>query len=902
MTGADGGVDLGAQPGWRWEVALSFAGAQRDYVDQVAQALKVRGVHCFYDADEEIELWGKYLAEELPAIYGEQAATVVIFVSAEYAARDWTRPERRAALGRAVRERREYVLPARFDDTPLPGLLADVSYVDLRRRPPQQFAAMIAAKLVSLGIGSSSSSSGEAGRRPPGGIPVNETDLRRLGVHAAISVPGVRDEVPPEYVPRDADAGIRAKVEAAAERGGFVLLVGGSSVGKTRSAAEAVRALLPEWWLVYPAGPDQVAALAQVPSPRTVVWLDELQDYLDGEHGLDGAVVRALLNAPDPAVIIGTLWPDRYAAYTTLPTPGGSDPHAREREVLDLADVVRITPAFSEAEQGRARAAASRDPRLRAALDAEGYGLTQTLAAAPQLVARWEDAQTASPYAWAVLTAALDAARLGARAPLSADLLRAAAPGYCSSAQQAEAPENWFEQALAYATGKLHGAAAALSPAGTGIMGKVAGYTTADYLLQHASRERHSARVPASTWDALLNHIGDPADAARLADSAERRLLYRYAIPLYRPAADAGDGNAASQLAELLAFRGDLDALRAMADAGDHLAAWRLAGLLALRGDLDALRARANASDRYAASRLAELLAGRGDLDALRARANASDGHAASRLAELLAGRGDLAELRARADADRYAAEQLAELLARRGDLDEAIQILRAQAHLGYGNAARLAELLARRGDLDEAIQILRPRADLGDEHAAEQLAELLAGRGDLDEAIQILRPRADLGYGNAARQLAELLARRGDLDEAIQILRPRANASDENATRQLVELLAVRGDLDELRARADAGDDDGLAAERLAELLAGRGDLDELRTRANAGDENAAGKLAELPAGRGDLDELRARAAAGDGSAARQLVELMTQQSQVGEAEQLRRFGLNPDGSIACP
>src|SRR5208337_2974969 len=111
--------------------------------------------------------------------------------------------------------------------------------------------------------------------------------------------------------------------------GGFVLLVGGSSVGKTRSAAEAVRALLPEWWLVYPAGPDQVAALAQVPSPRTVVWLDELQDYLDGEHGLDGAVVRALLNAPDPAVIIGTLWPDRYAAYTTLPTPGGPDPGRR---------------------------------------------------------------------------------------------------------------------------------------------------------------------------------------------------------------------------------------------------------------------------------------------------------------------------------------------------------------------------------------------------------------------------------------------------------------------------------------------------------------------------------------------------------------------------------------------
>jgi len=32
------------------------------------------------------------------------------------------------------------------------------------------------------------------------------------------------------------------------------------------------------------------------------------------------------------------------------------------------------------------------------ALEAAGHGLTQTLAAAPQLVARWEDARTASPY------------------------------------------------------------------------------------------------------------------------------------------------------------------------------------------------------------------------------------------------------------------------------------------------------------------------------------------------------------------------------------------------------------------------------------------------------------------------------------------------------------------------
>ena len=297
-----------------------------------------------------------------------------------------------------------------------------------------------------------------------------------------------------------------------------------------------------------------------------------------------------------------------------------------------------------------------------------------------------------------MLTAALDAARLGARAPLSADLLRAAAPGYCTSQQQAEAPDNWFEQALAYATGKLHGAAAALSPAGAG-MGQVAGYTVADYLLQHASRERRYARVPASTWDAILSHIRDPADAARLADSASSRLLYRYAIPLYRHAADAGDGTAAGswpgcwpsaatwtgcapgptpatrtppsswpaagrargpgraarpgrrrrpacrrQLAELLAERGDLDGAARPGRRRRRVrrpAAGRPAGRARRPGRAE-LRARADAGDGYAARRLAELLAERGDLDGLRARADAGDGHAAGQLAELLAERGDL--------------------------------------------------------------------------------------------------------------------------------------------------------------------------------------------------------------------------------------------------------------------
>jgi hypothetical protein len=150
MTGADDLPGRGVRAGRLWDVALSFAGAQREYVGRVAAALKARGVRCFYDADEQVQLWGTYLAVELPRIYAEESAVVVVFVSAEYAEGDWTRLERRAAFSRAVAEAGVYVLPARFDDSQLPGLLPDVVSVDLRRYTLEEFADLVAVKLAGL--------------------------------------------------------------------------------------------------------------------------------------------------------------------------------------------------------------------------------------------------------------------------------------------------------------------------------------------------------------------------------------------------------------------------------------------------------------------------------------------------------------------------------------------------------------------------------------------------------------------------------------------------------------------------------------------------------------------------------------------------------------------------------
>jgi len=130
-----------------YEVVLSFAGEDRRYVEQAASYLKAQGVRFFYDRYEEVDLWGKNLYEHLHDVYANKAKYCVIFISKAYANKVWPTHERRSAQERALRENREYILPARFDDTELPGLRSTTGYIDLSKRSPEEFARLIVEKL-----------------------------------------------------------------------------------------------------------------------------------------------------------------------------------------------------------------------------------------------------------------------------------------------------------------------------------------------------------------------------------------------------------------------------------------------------------------------------------------------------------------------------------------------------------------------------------------------------------------------------------------------------------------------------------------------------------------------------------------------------------------------------------
>lgn len=134
-----------------YDIALSFAGEDRNYVDRVANLLKERGVKVFYDLFEEADLWGKDLYVHLSEIYGKRARFTVMFISEAYANKLWTNHERRSAQARAFQEAQEYILPARFDDTDIPGVLSTVGYVSLKGRSAEDLASLITKKLVSSG-------------------------------------------------------------------------------------------------------------------------------------------------------------------------------------------------------------------------------------------------------------------------------------------------------------------------------------------------------------------------------------------------------------------------------------------------------------------------------------------------------------------------------------------------------------------------------------------------------------------------------------------------------------------------------------------------------------------------------------------------------------------------------
>jgi len=708
-------------------------------------------------------------------------------------------------------------------------------------------------------------------------IPVAECSPHDVRVHMAAEFTA---SLPP-YVSRQHDGLLQARLRSASLQGGFVVVTGGSAVGKSRSLLEAVREVLGGWHILLPVSPAAVreAAAGGHIRPRTLLWLDDTpaEKYITATaDGLTSDDIRAVFSSRKPVVVVDSMWQTRYQSLIAQPrlSPGESsrkDPSREARDALLLAgEPILVKDHFTDDERLRAKILAQHDQQLTAALADTRFGVTQSLAGARYLVRRYRDAENDMPFAYAVITAAIDACRLGSSGPFTQTFLRAAAFGYLGSREQAAIADGhpgsrpgWFSDALVYAadTEVNPGHVAPLVP--TLLDGNLAhgvGYSVADYLLQYMLRERRHVQVPAVTWDALLKFADVPADLARW-------LFEHGRMDELRQRADAGDVRARELLADWLAQEDEIPELRRRAEAGDDSARRLLAGWLSERDRVDEA------------------------IEAIGPLADAGDDSARRLLAGWLLEAKRIVELEHRArTGDRAARSMMARWQHDQGRVDEAIATIRPLAVAGDAAASHL---LARwqhdQGTVDEAIATIGPLAVAGDAAARRLLADWLYRHERIDE----LRQRAGTGDDEARSRLARWLLEHDHITE----LRQRTESGDEHAGLLLADWMFEQKGLDELRQRARAGEPH--AGARLAIRLYEKDHVDqaitEIRPLADAGDDSARHLLAAWLSERDAIDELTDRADRGDNHAEVQLVSWLLNHAREKELRQRIRRSDDP-------
>ena len=708
---------------------------------------------------------------------------------------------------------------------------------------------------------------GTQGAAEPTVAPVRECDPFHLGVHHALPPTGTGSlaESPESltpYLQREHDKELHAALHQAAAGGpaAFAVLAGDSSTGKTRALYEALCNVIPDWPLLRPADADELLDLLHKGRFRTgtVLWLNETQRYLYGTSGAQVAsLLRRTLAATDGAVAVGALWRRPYLGELTA-LGKSPDEHAAARALLDGPRTHHITvpPYLTGHQQQELAALAHGDKRLRAALAASGPDgdVIQHLTGGPELLHAYTSGGLFTQVEHALITAALDARRLGHQGPIPASLLAAAADGYLRPRQR-PGHADWATSAL---TGLTTGVRAdrtrtdirnVLTPlkqvrARSG--DAETGYEPDDYLYQHTRRPRQTCLGPRQLWDALVKHTTSPDDLERLGNAAIDRGLYRHAALLWKQAITAGNTRSVPLLLSLLHA---LDC-NGVSDAADWVAVhapldpiWsvtRLLGELRKAGEgqaVSTLAARAAAGTALdnpaGASPLNERVTGdyflnRGVTGLLEELRQAGEGQAVSTLAA-----------RAAKHAALHDARDVTGLLwaLRQAGEGQAVSTLAARAakHAALhdpGGVAELVKALRQAGE-GQAVSTLAARAA---KHAA------LHDAGGVAELVKALR---QAGEGQAVSTLAARAAKHAALHD------PGGVAELVKALRQAGEGQAVST----LAARA--------AKHAALDLPRGASPLNErvtglLRALRKAGEGQAVSTLAARAAKHAALDDLR--------------------------------------------
>lgn len=141
--------ELAATAARIYDIAVSFAAEQRDYVEQTVAAAKGLALHVFYDRDMTHQWWGRNFVTEQRKVYGQRTLHFVPFISAEYLLRPYPRDEFSYAMLASVNRGDDYILPVLVGEVRIPPemLHPHIGYLRADEVTPDKLALHMKAKV-----------------------------------------------------------------------------------------------------------------------------------------------------------------------------------------------------------------------------------------------------------------------------------------------------------------------------------------------------------------------------------------------------------------------------------------------------------------------------------------------------------------------------------------------------------------------------------------------------------------------------------------------------------------------------------------------------------------------------------------------------------------------------------
>ena len=145
---------------YNFEVAISFAGEDRDFAEAVATGLREKGIKIYYDDFYKEESWGIDLSVELRDTYFDDSRFCIMLISEHYLKKMWPIFERQQIIERQIKEKGNvYLLPVRLNNFQgeVPGLSNSVAYLIANRNEPNKIVQAFLRKISNQNTQSSAS-------------------------------------------------------------------------------------------------------------------------------------------------------------------------------------------------------------------------------------------------------------------------------------------------------------------------------------------------------------------------------------------------------------------------------------------------------------------------------------------------------------------------------------------------------------------------------------------------------------------------------------------------------------------------------------------------------------------------------------------------------------------------